>query len=371
MAIQAINSQAKNNSVANVSFDRSGNRTTANRNEETKRIADLADKYYGRWNKIKLKGTDKGLGIGAVVAIFEMATGTILGILEGGPATLTNLATTLSENIQVVIAGYESAKGLKTQEELKANKENRELGMAMAVAASGGLGFYQWAKEIKGESHEVAELPPWQKTGLTAASLVSAAMMGIGYVEKSIMAALAKGENGGERASEINLNARSDGRCCGEWLTMAAYLWIRNIKSIKMLIDFLFPFFALKDGLGDLYEAWSEKRNGGGENNRRQEKIYIPEVAYNQQFLGRNQGEGIRSRVLVPIFKQFGCEPFECHLNTDKELMVALPNEKFIKQPEPRVADVISRPEKVINKNSEQAVIPGKAVDHVLSAVGT
>ena len=327
--VSASNSKTQNQlPLARAVFDQSGKNISPPLNGEVKKFSEHADRYYMKWNKIPF-GANRGFGVGAVIALFEIFIGGALALIERSPAPITNFLTSVSENAQVFIAGYESKSGKK------ADEKKLKHAMEACVATSGVLGLYLWCKEIngmvKGESHEVHDLPSWQKWGLTLGSLGSAAMMGIGYLEKSLMATLAA-KNGGKKAGQIIINARSDLRCAIEWLAMVIYLWVKEFKPAKIAIDLLLPGAAIQDGfshlVGDLLE---EKHHSTCEHSHDkhdhknepegfwiklskklvhshghgQDKISVPSFYYNKFFLGNQNVKGvtdaeIRIRVLPP-----------------------------------------------------------------------
>lgn len=340
MSISKITSAPIQDQTIKVAFNRHGKRISFEDFDQVKKVAECSEDYYLKWNKVKLFGESKGLGIGAVIAVFEMVTATVLGVVEKSPATITNLLTTLSENVQVLIAGYERSSGKKSERQLKQEEENIEKAMAFVIAASGGLGLYKWGKDaytsLKGEPQELESLSAWQKISLTVASLVSAVMMGVGYVEKSLMATLAKTENGGRKAKEIKLNASSDGRCSIEWFVMAIFLWVRKFKLPKMFIDLALPLNALWDGGSNLSSRWLKKPNSSESENDEENKIYIPQFFYNGFFLGNTNSKGLRDKVL-PLFREFNCEPFDCNLNSENNLSVTIPGSKASNEARPEV----------------------------------
>lgn len=361
MTIQGITSKEIQNFPAKAIFNQSGEKISFDHSDQVRAIARHADDYYLQWNKIKFTGENKGLGIGALIALFEMVSASILGFLEKSPATVTNLLTTLAENVQVLIASYgrsnieidrvtNPAERNKLEKQQRQLEDKSEILMSLAVAGAGALGLCKGGKEVihsfKGEEEELIELPLWQKAGLATASIISALMMGIGYIEKSIMATLAKNENGGLKAKQIMLNAGSDWRCMLEWIAMPIFLWVREFKWGKLLFDIGLPINALHDGLTHLGEHYLEhdhscEDHGHHAHNKKPENLLkrvlrklchshggdgIPKTAYNKFFLGNNEGQGLRAKLFLPLFRVLGCEPFDCYKNDNNNLVVNIPS---------------------------------------------
>ena len=343
-------------------FNQTGKPISFDHRGQVEEIAKHTDDYYLQWNKIKFTGENKGLGIGALIALFEMVSASILGFLEKSPATVTNLLTTLAENFQVLIASYgrsnmeidkvtSPAEQKELKDQQKQLEDKSEVLMSLAVAGAGVLGLYKGGKELvhsfKGEEDELRELPLWQKTGLATASIISALMMGIGYFEKSTMATLAKNENGGLKAKQIILNAHSDWRCMLEWLAMPVFLWVRDFKWCKLLFDIGLPLNALQDGLSHLGEHYlGDDHNHSCEDHDHHSQsdksenwlkrilrklchghnVQMPKMFYNKFFLGNSEGKGVRSNFFLPLFRVLGCQPFECHKIDNDNLFVSIPD---------------------------------------------
>ena len=383
MTATAIKSPLVQESMARTIFDKRGNIESPSEENlrNAKKIAEHTDRYYVQWNKSKITGEEKGLGIGALVALFEMFVGTMLVVVERSPATITNLLTTISENFQVIIGGSEEDELKKLDQESDEEKK-KQLGkelhdkrrvkrqaMALAVATSGGLGLIQWIREISNFGvHDVEDLPMWQKTTLTVKSLISAAMMWIGYFEKGLMAILTKSRNGSGKANEIVLNASSDGRCCIEWVVMAAYLWVRQLKPFKIAIDLGLPIAALKDGLHHLAEDLVHSSSDKVKNilkgifhfhHDSEEEIEVPFLYFNKFFLGNKKGSGIRNRIFLPLFRLFGCKPFDCQIEKDN-LIVSVPNGTHTTSDRENTQDSskplisVHEPKKKSNSNDEE-----------------
>ena len=359
MAIPQIASSKIHGRTSCFIFDRHGNSKETN-NEQVKIVGQHADRYYLDWNKIKLTGKEKGLGIGPLIALFEIVFASLLAWLERSPATITNLLTTLGENAQVLIANLKNSKtDLSKARSQKERKEIEEQSMgfekkvaglsACIVAFGGALGLYKWVKEmfhsLRGNKHNIQESPLWQKIGLSLGSLVSTVVMGVGYLEKSLMSTLAKTQNGGMKSEQIGLNRSNDGRCTFEWLTMFVFLWVKKFKIPKLIIDFLLPLSALQDGLSHLFghqlghshshnhdQPCHEHEHTKESNNwfmkllkkllSHEHRKDIPSLVFNGLFLGRNEGSGLRSTLLTPLIRACGCEPFNCHLDRNNNLVV-------------------------------------------------
>ena len=314
-----------------VIFNRSGERVGSPNEKAVCAVAKQADAHYLQWNKIDFKKILKGkngLGIGAVVALFEAVTAVALAILERSPATFTNAATTFSECIQVFIANIAPK-----------YKELSENIMAGVISIAGVSGFYKWAKDmidlVRGKGENLQDLPLWQKTSLSIASLVSSAMMFLGWSEKNSLAPLAKDENGGFKGKEMRLNGSSDMRCSFEWLMMVVFPWFKQFKVFKIPVDLILPLLAMQDGLGHFVEKAVKNSEGkfinalkkvfNMDDSTSEQKIGVPSLFFKPWFFGRKEGEGFRAR-LLPLYKYFGCEdPVICHMNENSELVVRVP----------------------------------------------
>ena len=157
-------------SVAQATYDRFGSIKSQASDDDAKRIALFSDDFYFKWNKLGFVNGEKGLGLGALIAIQEMITATILWKIESTPATLTNALTTLSECFQVLISGYERTKINPekivdprereiAEKKLKSREEKRSIAMASVITAAGAGGLWKFFKEtyesLKGENHDI------------------------------------------------------------------------------------------------------------------------------------------------------------------------------------------------------------------------
>ena len=309
-----------------LAFDRSGERVGYPDEKAVCAVAKQADAHYLQWNKIDFKEILKGkngLGIGAVVALFEAVTAVALAILEKSPAPFTNAATTLSEGVQVFAANI-----------LPKHEELSEDIMAGVISVAGACGFYKWAKDmvglVKGETANLQSLPLWQKIGLSIASLVSSAMMFLGWSEKNSLAPLAKDENGGFTGKAMRLTGSNDMRCSFEWLMMTIFPWFKQFKPFKVLIDLALPLLAMQDGLGHFVKKAIKTSEGKFVDVLKKvfglnDDVKIPNLFFRPWFFGRKEGEGFRAK-LLPLYKYFGCkDPVICHMNENSELVVRVP----------------------------------------------
>lgn len=366
-----------------LTFDREGNTNASV--EELNLAASTVDKNYAMWNKLSFsdnpqRGIKKGIGLGAFIAAYETVVALALQVLERTPATFTNLFTTLSECLQVLIANYDNTKvnpeeiqdvneKKKVLKKLFRDKEKREDWINATLGVAGGIGLYKWGKEMlesfKGEEVEVRNLPLYQKVLLSAGSFVSAVGMGAGYTEKCSFVPIAKEENGGLRAKEMRANGNSDFRCSVEWLFMTFFPFLVEMKPVKALIDFILPAFALMDSVGHFVEKFKLVKNNNdhascehGHNHEHgsecnhgvtglfnivfrwfrknmlkvddngHRELVIPKVLFNEWFFGNKEGSGLRARILVPIYKLFGSNPPECYMKDGKLMFkIATPNE--------------------------------------------
>ena len=189
--------------------------------------------------------------------------------------------------------------------------------------------------------------------GLSISSLVSAIGMSIGYGEKSLMSALARKENGGFKSDQMIQNAKSDGRCAIEWFVMTTYLFFTQLKPIKFLFDLGLPINALHDGLSHLFEPWLErghKHSHGNCNGHVHEagshkhdevpeskfkqflgklfshdhEIRVPKIYFNKLFFGSDGNGGLRAILFKPLFKLFGCQPPDCYINNEGNLVARI-----------------------------------------------
>lgn len=379
--------------VARAVFNQRGERVSAQSQDDVRKIARYSDNYFFKWNKIGVINGNKGFGIGAAIAGFEMITAVLLWFAEKAPATFTNMLTTLSECFQVIISGYEMTKNnperiedpvkrKEAEERLKLWENRRRIGMAAIITGSGALGFYKWGKEyrwgldilkiLRGEKDHLHDVPLWQKITLSVSSFLNAVFMGIGYLEKGLMASISKKKNGGMKSEQMKLNGHSDGRCTLEWSFMTPYLFLTQLMPLRFLkfaIDIGIPLNALHDGISHLLEPWfehdhnhenghecknnhdsHEKENGFKAFIRKilghSHKTKISSMYYNTLFLGKRLGEGLRANLFEPLFRVFGCEPFNCHLNNDNNLVVSIPNEHIEIEP-PVVTRCTSRSSQV------------------------
>lgn len=337
IAAEKIISVRKNPSY--VAFDKSGKNVNLVDQSAVCAIAKQADSHYMSWNKLDLKNPriNTGLGIGAVVALFEAVTAVALGVLEKSPATFTNAATTFSECVQVVVANI-SPKHEKLSENV----------MASVISVAGASGFYKWAKDMinlaKGEADDLQTLPLWQKTGLSIASFLSSVMMFLGWSEKNSLAPLAKEQNGGFKGTEMRLNGSSDMRCSFEWLMMTIFPWFKQFKLFKIPIDLALPLLAMQDGVGHFVEKLLEKYDKAeNELSRGLKTIFglndssngVPSLFFKPWFFGEKEGEGFRAKYLLPLYRYFGCEdPVICHMNQNSELVVKVPGVESIREEE-------------------------------------
>lgn len=348
-------------SMAWATYDREGVRKSENKNGDALVIAKHSDDYYVTWNKFGFLNKKKGLGLGAVVALFEMATAYLLHKVEKSPATFANALTTFGECLQVLISGAvwsnTNLDDIGSEAEKKIKRKNlewwddiRARAIAFVVTGAGIGGLYKWGKEtyesIKGESHDIHDLAIWQKVSLSTASVLSAVFMGIGWLEKALMAALSKKQNGGTKSEQIILNSHSDWRCKIEWVFMTVFPWIVQLKPVKFLFDLGLPLNALQDGLTHLVEPWMYKdhKHSHGDcqhdsHHAREEskfmkfvkkifshdhEIKIPSLYFNNLFMGNNGENGLRVKLFNPIFKAFGCEPPMCFLSKNSDLIVGV-----------------------------------------------
>jgi len=346
--------QAENPSAWAV-FNPCGEKLSENHRNEVREIASHSESYYSRWNSIQLGGDKKRIGIGITVGGFEAGVGAlILALVERSSATILNFLTSLQEVGQAIVSGLEWAnanldeikdekKREEVENELKERARKREVALAslVSVAACGGLykwgREYSWGKDIlhifDGDSHDIKEVPLWQKIGLTIGSFLSMVAMAVGYVEKSLMATVAQSKNGGVRAKEIIINAKSDLRCTIEWFCMGLFLWVRKIRPLKMLIDLGLPLNALQDGVGHLLEPLLESEDSSSnifikalkKIFKDSDEIKTPVKVFNGWFFGKKENTGLRSRVFTGVYKAFGCEPLDCHLDESSNLVVRVP----------------------------------------------
>lgn len=361
LAVAGINSS--NQTMASATYDRYGIPQSGSK-EEVRKIARFSDDFYFNWNKLGFVNGQKGIGLGAVLALFEMVTAWALIKLERSPATFANAFTTFSECLQVLISGYEMTKinpskiddeKEKSEAEMKLKRrENfRGIGMACVIAGAGSGGMWKFIKEyfLKEDHQDLHQLPVWQKAALSTASLISSAGMGMGYGEKSLMAALARSENGGVKSEQMILNARSDGRCSLEWLTMSLFPWVVGFKPAKFLIDLAIPLSALQDSISHLLEPILKNRgvhshiSQAVDGDHLKEKksswdlfkelfwkifthqhlIKIPSGYFKSLILGGGNSQGLRSLLFKPLFKVFGCKPPDCYLSKNNKLVVSIP----------------------------------------------
>ncbi|GEM_PF-3120827 len=358
--------------TAQAAYDRFGSIKSQANNGDARKIALFSDDFYFKWNKLGFVNGEKGVGLGALIAMLEMVTATILWKIESTPATLTNALTTLSECFQVLISGYERTKINPekitdsrereiAEKKLKSRETKRSLAMAAVITGAGGGGLWKFLKEtyesLKGENHDIHEVPFWQKGILSISSLISAIGMSIGYGEKSLMAALARKENGGFKSDQMIQNAKSDGRCAIEWFVMTTYLYFTQLKPVKFIFDLGLPLNALHDGLSHLLEPWFEKghkhsdenctehdhkhethghNNSLGEGKFKQllrkifshdHEIRVPKIYFNKLFFGSNPDGGLRATLFKPLFRLFGCNPPDCHINNENNVVVKINTE--------------------------------------------
>lgn len=356
--IESIRPQGVNSSgPLTAKFDRSGN-VLENENS-SKKITALTNHYYK-------KEMNKLWGFAELVALFEAFTGITLGFLMPSAATWTNALTSCGEYGQVQIARTkilgdttEPSENASPEEIKKAEKRiedaeaRREGAMAWMQLGAGALGAVSNVLDFvkKGEV-DVKELSPLKKTGLSLASAVCAASMFSGWGEKSLMAAISKD---GPESDNINMNGHSDFRCFLEWTAMTTYPWVRGFDIARKTLDYLIPYLAIREGLRHLIKEgickivnadvrkfedlfgkkittvlkaifFLNKSKAKIKNEvaiNQKESVLdnwysIPKLFYSKWFLGKEEGSGFRSKVLLRILRFFGCNPPECYLDDGK-----------------------------------------------------
>lgn len=319
-------------------------RTHCNEND-LKTVADKIGDYY-------TKEMNHPFGIAGAVAVFECFTAGILWKFIQGAATFTNWMTSLAELAQVGIANTKVLGDPRDKDDEKAEiaKLRRESAMAWTQVSAGFAGLFSYVLDfVKPGDEEIHTMSFFKKLTLSVASAVCAVSMFFGFGEKTLIATIANGHS--EESKNIRMNGDSDGRCAIEWSGMSIFTWFSQIKPVKAVIDFVVPYFALREGLehfmaNDVNVVIDERRHkfedlfgkttkkileiiffiSSEHHNKIQGKTYTP---FNTEwFLGTSQQDGFRTRVIVPILRFFGCRQYLPVINFQgdidkKEVMVS------------------------------------------------
>lgn len=301
-------------------------RTHCNEND-LEVVANKIDDYY-------TTEMNHPFGIAGAVAVFECFTAGILWKFIQGAATFTNWMTSLAELAQVGIANTKVLGDPRNKDDEKAEiaKLRRESAMAWTQISAGFAGLFSYVLDfIKKGDEEIHAMSFFKKLTLSVASAVCAISMFFGFGEKTLIATVANGHS--KESKNIRMNGDSDGRCAVEWTGMSIFTWFSQIKPVKAVIDFVVPYFALREGLEHLIAnvvnvVIDERKHNfhdlfGKTTKNILEKIFFISSEHHDQiqgktywpfntewFLGTSQQDGFRTRVIVPILRFFGCRQY-------------------------------------------------------------
>ncbi len=321
-------------------------------NERLQRIgiARAMKSYYEEMNiqPEPSKGSYK-MGFGPATALYEIGVATALMVKSFSPATLINFVTSFGEFAETVIGGTsillsDKERELKSKMESTTNLEEKELlrneledlsekegeskwdwnghgsaqkaEMAMSGIqfSAGILGAIQmaWGKYFNRESAD-KEIPFVQKTLLSAGSLLSAGLMFFSSGEKSLISTFCENRSNKEikphptfkESGQMWKNAVSDARCFWEWIGMAVFPWVKEVKltnwlSAKDVFDGAITALALKEGVN--YFAKKDSYS-----NDLMSYLFKPDFA-KELYLGTEEKPGLRNKLLLPILRFFGCK---------------------------------------------------------------
>ena len=244
-----------------------------------------------------------------------------------GAAPLTNFLVSLAEYIQVLIAKTKLLGNPDTpgkEGEIAKQRRVGAMGWTQILAGIGGLTAF--VNDIRKEDND-EDLSIAKKIGLSTSILASAGALFTTYIEKMLVIATSKGKKVGNEISGIFLNAHNDLRAVSEYVVMALYPWVRQIKPVKKLIDFAVPVLAFRDGLGSflangISKVFTKELNIkvpdkprrflkrlffiNGEFEDPIKNVKVPGIIGNELVIGEN---GLRS-MYAPIYKALGCKNF-------------------------------------------------------------
>lgn len=244
-----------------------------------------------------------------------------------GAAPLTNFLVSLAEYMQVLIAKTKLLGNPDTpgkEGEIAKQRRVGAMGWTQILAGIGGLAAF--ANDVIGNNDD-DELSTTKKIGLSTSMLASAGALFTTYIEKMLVIATSKGKKVGNEISGIFLNAHNDLRTVSEYLVMVLYPWVRQIKPVKRVIDFVVPVLAFRDGLGSflgngISKVFTKEPNIkvpdkprrflkrlffiNGEFEDPIKNVKVPDIVGNELIIGEN---GLRS-MYAPIYKALGCKNF-------------------------------------------------------------
>ncbi|GEM_PF-4995863 len=292
---------------------------------------------------------NRPIGPAGIADAYDVAASAMMWAFEGGPATTTNFLASIAEYMQVYIArtkllGDPNAPGLMGQ----IAKQRREGAMAWVQAVAGvtGLAGFGLERFIPAENEYESSIP--KKIGLSAACVAGSAMMFGTYIEKALVALTSRGKTEGNECKGIKLNANSDARAIIDWLTMAVYPWVKNVRTVKAAIDLCIPLAALRDGVQHWVNEGISKVFANNENSHfssstkkllrylfflpakeNANSYTIPSIFTGGWLLGAGK---FRDKYLVPILRFLGCKNIP-NINVEGEnghtaLVVQVPGDR-------------------------------------------
>lgn len=258
-------------------------------------------------------------------------------------------------------------------------EEGVEQVLSWIQTSAGGFGIGgTLVEKFFGEKDNLNDVPLYKKITLSVASALNVFLMFFGAAEKTLMSTLNENRGldknlQGIRHKSMEINGRSDLRCSAEWSIMTLVPWISKIGIVKDFVDVFVGYNALKEGLGyfvdekkigfpklfqkelnkdsKLYKTMDfisdpitaisklnknpELRNNEKEENKK-DLMCFP-FKFNPikgWYLGKENDRngpgtsGFRNRYFRPILKYFSCNPTECYLDRDGNVVSAIPDEE-------------------------------------------